>query len=134
MFETICTPYGKAAFPTVVKCDGCGKRITDAGWLRHEVDEHYCEDCYADGKADGRADEFRICIHCGKPMIDGMTDGEEFYAHEECFEAAMDAKYGKYCWQLNLDPDGGENGGYYDAYDGDANEWYDTGIYYTEWY
>ena len=39
-------------------------------------------------------DSSRICIVCGKHMHDGMTDEDGFYCHEECFEQAMDERYG----------------------------------------
>ena len=130
MLETICTPYGKVAFPTVVKCDGCGRAIIDNGWLGYGIDEHYCDKCYCDGKAGGRADEFRICTHCGKPMIDGMTDLNTFYAHEECFEGAMGSTFPD-GWR-QVEDDGCD--GYYEWFDRWEGKWRGTGIFYTTWY
>lgn len=124
MIETICTPYGKAAFPTVVKCDGCGEVIAHCGTMASEH-EHFCDNCSTPANQ-----EFRICIHCGKPMVDGFTDLDGFYAHEECFEDAMD----------NMFPDGwrevADDGcdGYYEWFDQRECEWCGTGIFYTTWY
>lgn len=74
--------------------------------------------------------ETRICMVCGKPMVDGMTDCHEFYAHESCFEKAMDETF----------PDGwresdgmGRLGGYYESFHPLDGTWRDTGIFYTEW-
>lgn len=135
MIETICTPYGKAAFPTVVKCDGCGERITD-GWMPQErmadgfhIDDehHYCDECAQE--IEGRC-EFRTCTRCGKPMVDGFTDLDGFYAHEECFDAEMDELFPG-GWR-QVDDDGCD--GYYEWYDQRECEWCGTGIFYTTWY
>ena len=143
MIETICTPYGKAAFPTVVKCDGCGERLYD-GWMPmdEERDEfgdlvayvvdgskHYCEDCslaHLEGKR-----EFRICDCCGAVMTQGYCDDNCDHICEECFEPWMDES----CpggWRVNGHAgDRHWDGGYYDERI-DA-EWVDTGIYWTQW-
>lgn len=135
MIETICDPFGKTAFPQVVKCDGCGCIIKRSGTMASE-DEHFCDDCSTPANQ-----EFRICNHCGLPMIDGMTNEggwviHDFDVHEECFEAAMDERYGKGKWRpIEGDMTGG-NDGYYEALTGDEAdppEWIDTGIYYTQW-
>ena len=73
--------------------------------------------------------EFRICQVCSKPMVDGFTDGEEFYACVDCFEQAMCETFGE--WRKSNEQ--GYNGGYYDAYEPREGAWYDTGVYWTEW-
>lgn len=68
----------------------------------------------------------RICNHCGKPMIEGMTDLEDFYTHEgKCFVEEMNKRYGEDNWKETEDE--GYYGGYYEA-NGD-----DTGIFWTTW-
>lgn len=67
----------------------------------------------------------RPCALCGQQVAAGMTDLEGFYAHEKCFEAAMDKRYGVHMW-LAVDPDG-----YYAHYTGDG-VWEDTGIFWTD--
>jgi len=122
-----------------VVCDGCGE-VIDSGWMpaNHGESqtglwfsivehEHYCDEHQEDaGK--GRV-EFRICMVCGKPMNDGMTDLERFYCHEECFEQAMADEFGQ--WR-EVEDDGCD--GYYQAYDAREDRWFGTGIFYTEWY
>lgn len=127
MIETIVDPYGKAAFPTVVKCDGCGKVIKHSGTMASET-EHFCDECSTPANQ-----EFRICDHCGKPMVDGMTDLCDFYCHEKCFERAMDARYPD-GWRINPSGDEGPCGGYYDSLYKPDGSWNDTGIFYTTWY
>jgi len=132
MIETICTPYGKAAFPTVAKCDGCGCVIEDWGSYG-ENGEHFCADCSTQANQ-----EFRICVHCGLPLIDGFTNegndmGADFHCHQECFESAMNKRYGVGKWKQNGTDDEGEYGGYYDELLDDGT-WEDTGIYYTQYY
>lgn len=143
MFETICTPYGKAAFPTVVKCDGCGE-VIDSGWMPTEEgrneggpwfhvceEEHYCEACSERKRLDGDTMcEFRICTGCGKPMVDGMTDLDGFYTHEECFDGEMDELFPA-GWR-QVEDDGCD--GYYEWYDPREQTWQGTGIFYTTWY
>ena len=75
----------------------------------------------------------RICRTCGKPMIEGMTDLEEFYTHEgECFEKAMDEAFGKHEW-MSINDDG--CGGYYIYSDETVVGGYlGTGIFYTYWW
>ena len=75
----------------------------------------------------------RICMTCGKPMLDGMTDLEDFYTHEgECFEKAMDEIYGKHCW-MTVNDDGAD--GYYLASDDSlVGGCFGTGIFYTDWF
>ena len=120
MLETYVDPYGKAAFPTRIKCDACGAVIT-SGTMTDES-HHYCQE-----HSTSANQEFRVCQVCGKPMVRGMTDLFDFYAHEECFETAMRETYGT--WR-ECDDDG--LGGYYEhQYDG---KWWPTGIFYTEWY
>jgi len=121
-----------------VVCDGCGE-VIDSGW--HPVDTgrnengpwfsiheeaHYCDGC-ADGIA-GRC-EFRTCMVCGKTMVDGFTDLERFYCHEECFGQAMADEFGQ--WR-QVEDDGCD--GYYEWYDAREQTWNGTGIFYTEWY
>ena len=122
-----------------IKCDGCGE-VIDSGWMpiergRNEdgpwfhIDEtrHYCDEC-AD-EIDGKC-EFRICTHCGKPMVDGMTDLDAFYTHEECFEDEMDSVFPG-GWR-QVEDDGCD--GYYEWFDQREGEWCGTGIFYTTWY
>ena len=74
----------------------------------------------------------RICQHCGKPMIDGMTDLVGFYTHEgECFKAEMDSLYGEGMWHP-VDDDG-EGGYYVIAPKEQGGESEGTGIFYTSW-
>lgn len=70
----------------------------------------------------------RFCAFCGMPMELGFTDGEDFYACEECFERAMDDRYPSGWRDVEEE---GELGGFYEGYGDEA--WEDTGIYYTEW-
>jgi hypothetical protein len=126
----------------VVKCDGCGTIIESHGSMACEStgdasfineEEHFCDECSTPANQ-----EFVICDHCGLPMIDGMcNDGSwviyDFNCHEECFEAAMDERYGKGRWRLNPSGEPGEYNGYYDELLEDGT-WEDTGIFYTEWY
>ena len=141
MVETICTPYGKAAFPTVVKCDGCGEVIDGCGWFRFEPlaesgpgsagyryddNEHYCDEC-AD-KLEHRG-EFRICDRCGSVMTEGFCDEEADHICEECFEDWMHESFPA-GWRA-VEDDG--CGGYYEWYEPREQEWCGTGIYWTEW-
>ena len=123
MIETICTPYGEAAFPTAVKCDGCGKRIEFWGTVADG--NHYCAECSTPANQ-----EFRICNVCGLPMFDGFTDLDGFYCHDGCFEQAMDAEFPA-GWR-QVEDDGCD--GYYEWYDPREQEWCGTGIFWTEWY
>lgn len=118
--------------PCVVKCDGCGDVIKFSGAMASE-DEHFCDECSTPANQ-----EFVICVHCGEPMIDGMTnDGGwvtyDFNCHEQCFDAAMDERYGNGRWRENPSGEPGEYNGYYDELLEDGT-WEDTGIFYTEWY
>ena len=70
----------------------------------------------------------RICEHCGAEMAEGYTDGEEFYACEECFEEALSDWFGE--WRKTSHE--GYNGGYFEAYEPRECDWFDTGIYWTE--
>lgn len=142
MIETICTPYGKAAFPTVVKCDGCGEVIY-SGWMHSYsaklngndvllMDEgrHWCDEC-AEKLGDCRS-EFRICERCGKTMVDGYVIGDACtHVCEDCFEPWMDENCPE-GWRENPSGEEGEHGGYYDELVG--GEWVDTGAYWTQWY
>lgn len=75
--------------------------------------------------------EIRFCEECGIPFDAGfMMDGGFWYSCEECFEEAMNKKYGKGKWRPTSEE--GYYGGFYEYFDG--NEWEDTGIFYTEWY
>ena len=118
-----------------VWCDNCGDEIEHCGWMActdrgHEV--QYCDDCAPKFDVEH---EFRICMVCGKPIVEGFTDegsgcGADFYSCEECFEQAMAETYGE--WRKNYEE--GYNGGYYDAYEPRECAWFDTGVYWTEWY
>lgn len=72
----------------------------------------------------------RTCVCCGKPMINGMTNEWEFYAHEHCFEKAMNEEFGAGNWRITEDD--GKNG-CYEYTEDDGKTWYGTGIHYTEW-
>lgn len=113
----------------IVKCDGCGEVIDACGWLGYDIEEHYCDDCYANGKAEGRADEFCICMECGMPMVEGYTDDGTFYACEGCFDAAMLDYFGEY---REVDDDGCN--GYYEWFEPRECTWNATGVYWTQWY
>lgn len=128
MIETIVDPFGPVAFPTVVKCDVCGERLYDG---KCDLDGHHW--CY-DHAPDGARHEFRTCDYCGQPMSEGYTvDGGCWYCCDECFEPMMKRDY-KLGYRPNEhDDDGGWCGGYWD-YKSEDGEWYDTGIYYTDWY
>lgn len=138
MLETICTPYGKAAFPTVVKCDGCGEVIEDCGWMTSEMaccdgggvmhrERHYCDGC--EPKGEPNRWEFRICDRCGSVMTDGFCDEEADHICEECFEDWMHESFPA-GWRA-VEDDG--CGGYYEWYEPREQEWCGTGIYWTEW-
>ena len=68
------------------------------------------------------------CIVCGDHMTEGMTDEDNFYCHEECFDDAMFGEFGT--WR-QVEDDG--MGGYYEVYEPREDTWFGTGIYYTEW-
>lgn len=127
MIETIVDPFGKAAFPTIVKCDGCGEIITQCGTMCESDDGkttlHFCDDCSSPANQD-----FRICMVCGQPMIEGYTDGGNFYACEKHFEKAMTETYVN--WR-EVDDDFCD--GYYEWYE-PREGWCGTGIYWTTWY
>lgn len=115
----------------IVKCDGCGEVLNCYGTMCDSDDGkqelHFCDACSTPANQ-----EFRICMECGLPMYDGMTNLERVYTHEECFKSWMDTN----CpdgWRLNQHEDDERwDGGYYDeVIDG---EWQDTGIFYTQWY
>lgn len=130
MIETICTPYGKAAFPTVVKCDGCGKVIYD-GLCDPKCEHHWCdEECNPESKTW----EFRTCNYCGKPMTEGfMVEGGGWYCCDDCFEPMMNRDYPNGYRANTHDDDPCWCDGMWD-YKDDDGKWYDTGIFYTEWY
>ena len=133
MLETICTPYGKAAFPTVVKCNSCGKVIDSCGFIiKGELaDAHYCDECACELRI--AAPEFRICDVCGDLMVEGYcSEDGGLHLCENCFKPWMD----KNCpdgWRANEHEEAPIwGGGFYDELiDG---EWRDTGIFWTEWY
>lgn len=78
-----------------------------------------------------RADtEIRFCEHCGKPIDRGFTiDEGGWYCCEDCFEDDMNEYYGEGKWRRT------ETGsGYYEHYNENFKDWWNTGIYYTEWY
>ena len=136
MLETICTPYGKAAFPTVVKCDGCGESIIDNGWSAYPDDSkeilHFCDGC--EPRDIPHRHEFRICRRCGTLMDSGFTDegnemGYSFLCCEDCFEQEMAERFGEY----RACDDGDGCGGYYEWYEPREQEWCGTGIYWTQW-
>lgn len=75
--------------------------------------------------------EDRTCILCGKQVDAGMTNNEGIYAHEECFEDMMNTVY-PYGWRPNPSGELGSHGGYYQAKELPADDWHDTGVFYTE--
>lgn len=107
----------------LIKCCKCGELIND-GRMTY-AGECYCEECAPENEP---THEFRVCIHCGKPMTEGMTDCARFYVHEGCFADAMSERYA--AWR-EVDDDGCD--GYYEWYDPRDDEWCGTGIFYTEW-
>jgi len=107
----------------LVKCCKCGE-LTDAGFMT-ENGACYCDECAPESEP---TREFRVCVHCGKPMTAGMTDFVRFYVHEGCFADAMGERYAT--WR-EVEDDGCD--GYYEWYDPRENEWCGTGIFYTEW-
>lgn len=75
--------------------------------------------------------EVRFCEVCGKPYDAGFTmDNGDWYVCVDCFEDAMDKEYGKGKWRSTDEE--GKWGGFYEFLS-DADEWKDTGIYWTEW-
>lgn len=121
----------KTVKKTVV-CDGCGKVIEHSGSMCSAPDNdeemlYFCDECSTPANQ-----EFRICIHCGMPMIDGMTDLDRFYTHTECFEAEMNRIWGEGLWHET--EEAGVDDGFYEAYDSYEEAYFDTGIFYTEWY
>lgn len=72
--------------------------------------------------------DFRICMHCGKPFVKGMTDLMDIYVCEACFNPFMNSTYGENGWK-KVDDDG--IGGFYMICP--IVEWEGTGIFYTEW-
>lgn len=76
--------------------------------------------------------EIRFCVECGIPFDAGfMEDGWYWYSCENCFETAMDNRYGKGKWRTLEDKV--YDGGYYEYQQVDGT-WENTGIFYTEWY
>jgi hypothetical protein len=131
MYETICNPYGKAAFPVVVKCDGCGERIDYCGWGWREGKRHYCDECH-EGMGLNAFHEFRVCDRCGKVMWQGFCDGLGDHVCEECWDAFTAETFPD---GFRLTPDGecDEDDDYYQAYDKDRGEWYMVGWFWTQW-
>lgn len=82
---------------------------------------------------ESRGIEIRFCEECGKPMTRGYTtDCGDWYCCEECFEDVMNYIYGKGNWR-DTDKEG-ELGGFYQRLsDLGAEEWEDTGIFWTDW-
>ena len=75
--------------------------------------------------------EIRFCEECGKPMDEGfLIDDGSFYSCEDCFEEAMNNRYGEGNWQAATQE--GEWGGWYECLIEDT--WEDTGIFWTQWY
>ena len=129
-----------------VRCDACGIEIECGGWYpylpitydgktarMYDTPQHYCDEC---GKHLVNKGEFRICDVCGKPMTFGFTNegnnlGADFHACEDCFEQRMSDEFGQ--WRKSGSDYEGECGGYYEAYDAREQEWYDTGVYWTQW-
>lgn len=76
--------------------------------------------------------EIRFCSECGKPYDAGYIAGDgEWYCCEDCFEDAMNNDYGKGKWRPSEQE--GRYGGWYEYLERIDDEWYDTGIFYTEW-
>ena len=72
---------------------------------------------------------YRVCERCRKLMQDGFCDKEgSLHICNNCFKTYMDKKYGKNKWR-ETDDDGCE--GYYEYLEND--NWYGTGIFWTEW-
>ena len=105
-----------------VRCDSCGIEISHCGTMASE-DEHFCDECSTPADQ-----EFRICMGCGEPMVDGMTNLETVYVCEECFKPWMDENCPE-GWR-EVDDDGYD--GYYE--ERINGEWVGTGIFYTTWY
>ena len=75
--------------------------------------------------------EIRFCEECGKPYDKGYVMDDGFwYICEDCFNTAMDSRYGANKWRAS-DEEGADDGWY--EYINDDGEWEDTAIYYTEW-
>lgn len=108
-------------------CDGCHEVIGACGTMCQSDDGkeelHFCDACSSPANQ-----EFRVCMHCGLPMVDGMTNLETVYTHEECFEAWMDENCPGGWREVE---DDGCDGYYEEKLDG---EWVGTGIFYTTWY
>ena len=75
--------------------------------------------------------EIRFCEECGRPYDKGYTiDGGFWYCCEDCFNTAMDNRYGIDKWRASQEE--GADGGWYEYLNRDG-VWEDTGVYYTEW-
>lgn len=75
--------------------------------------------------------EYRICDYCNEPMTEGfMADGGVWYCCESCFDAAMRHDYP--LGYRGTDEEG-DCGGFWEYLEADG-EWYDTGIFYTQWW
>ncbi|MEE1084967.1 MAG: hypothetical protein UH850_14670 [Paludibacteraceae bacterium] len=102
------------------------------GWavIKTDLDGYEIEEAITEILEDHHI-EIRFCEECGKPFDAGFIAGDgDWYCCEGCFDGAMNITYGKGKWRPSEEE--GENGGWYEALDGD--EWVDTSVYYTEWY
>lgn len=70
---------------------------------------------------------FRICDECGGLMFDGMTNLEDVYLHECCFEAWQRFEFPGGHWHFEDDSEGGS---WHVDFKGED---IDTGIFYTDW-
>lgn len=73
------------------------------------------------------------CDYCGKTMVAGFTTNEGCWrCCLDCFPGALQEDYGNDWRENDHEDDSDWFGGYYD-YKADDGNWYDTGIFYTEW-
>ena len=115
----------------IVRCDTCGDRIYD-GLSDFGCERHWC-DAECKPHSDVEA-EFRVCVECGMPMVQGFTvEGGGWYCCEECFEPMMERDYPNGYRANDHDDDPHWCDGMWDYKDEDGT-WHDTGIFYTEWY
>jgi hypothetical protein len=131
MIETICDPYGKAAFPMVVKCDGCGETIEYGGWSWRDCGKHYCDACHDELGLRG-LDEFRICDRCHKVMWQGFCNEGGEHICEDCWDAFKAEEYPD-GFRLTPDDEYEDDDDYYQAYDKERGEWYTVGWFWTQW-
>lgn len=78
-------------------------------------------------------DNYRICNECGRVFDAGFMDECGLYLCEYCLEPYLNKTFGVHGWMAVSVPQ--ENDGYYLAVDGSMNcGYFDTGIFYTEWF